>query len=91
MTLTPPPAAPEAEATKRSEAVFRADRLEKRNDTWTRFATYCFEGDEYEYGLESFSARTEVDARRTLYGAKPQTELDTVFLRDVRLDMTRPH
>lgn len=86
-----PPASEAPQAPKRSEAVFIADRLEQDETKWTRIVTYFYEGDSFEYGIESLSARTEEDARRVCYSPKVNNELHSVFLRDVRLDMTRPH
>lgn len=91
--LNPPePPAPKAdEAPKRSEAVFKVDHLEKSPNSWTREITYFFEGEEYQYALEALTARTEEDARRVLYDPKPSKEAEAAFLKEVQLDMTRPH
>lgn len=90
--LTPPKPKDDHEATKRSEAVFRAERMEKEpTGEWAREVVYFFEGDEYPYTIVAFKATTEAEARRILYDDKPTKELQSAFLRDVRLDMTRPH
>ena len=93
----PPPPAPPAEepkvetASKRSEAVFIASHMVNLPDGWTREVTYFYEGDEYQYGLQAFAARTEEEGKRITHSQKANKELHSVFLRDVRLDMTRPH
>lgn len=88
--LTPP--APETPpASKRSEAVFIADRLDHTPDGWVRITTFCFEGEIFEYALEAPSARSEEDARRIMYASRPNQELEQMFLKHVSLDMTRPH
>lgn len=86
-----PPTPEVEEDTKRSEAVFRAERLEQQPGGWTREVTFFFDGEDYAYGLQASRARTEEEARRVLYGSKPNDELNACFLRDVHLDMTRPH
>lgn len=87
----PPDDVPEVTEPKRSEAVFVLDRLTQQPTGWLRETSFWFEGDEFWYGLHAPKAHTAEDARRVLYGEQPTKELRELFLRDVRLDMTRPH
>jgi hypothetical protein len=91
--LTPPSLPPEADpAPKRSEAVFTTDRLQQLPGGWTREVTFMFDGEDYQYSLVArHNLGTEQDARKVLYGPTPDKELQSAFLREVRLDMTRPH
>lgn len=96
--LTPPEANENDEAPKRSEAVFVTDRLSERAGNWERLISFHYEGESYDYALGAMTRpgswsgpMTEADARRTLYGPKVDDELRTVFLKEVSLDMTRPH
>lgn len=94
-TLIPPaPPAPEdapTDTSKRSEAVFIASRMLQIAAVWTREVTYFYEGDEYAYGLQALKADTEEAAQRVLCSERANKDLHNIFLRDVRLDMTRPH
>ena len=96
--LTPPPETPD-EAPKRSEAVHITDTLRERAGNWERVITFNYEGEAYDYALAALPGIpgmwsgpvTEEDARRRLYGPKVDDELRNVFLKEVSLDMTRPH
>lgn len=84
---------------KRSEAVFVTDRLQARAGNWERLIGFHYEGEVYDYSLAAIPATpgnwagpmTEEDARRKLYSPRIDDELRTVFLKEVQLDMTRPH
>lgn len=84
---------------KRSEAVFVTDRIAEIAGKWERIISFHFEGEVYDYVLaavplpgSSWSGQmNEAEARRRLYSPKIDDELRTVFLKEVPLDMTRPH
>lgn len=85
---------------KRSEAVHITDCLRERAGNWERLITFHYEGEAYDYMFAALPAvpgwswsrpMTEADARRKLYGPKVDDELRTVFLKEVQLEMTRPH
>ena len=94
-----PPETPDDKTPKRSEAVHVTDSLRERAGNWERIITFNYEGEAYDYALAAIPAvpggwsgpMTEADARRKLYSPKIEDELRTVFLKEVTLDMTRPH
>lgn len=89
--LLPPPNPAVAED-RRCEAVVTLDELV--NDPikgWVRRSAFWYDGEEYAYELAAFPAADESTARRKMYNAQVEKTLQETFLKEVHLDMTRPH